>query len=94
MTQYSQDILKAAHDCSFANENDLKAPQQCGCFYCLKTFPSSEIAEYSDDEPIKTALCPYCGIDAVIGENAGYPLTQDFLEAMCQEWFESVSSDE
>ena len=34
-----------------------------------------------------TALCPYCGIDAVIGESAGYPLTEEFLEKMRDYWF-------
>lgn len=34
-----------------------------------------------------TALCPYCGIDAVIGESAGYPLTEEFLKKMRDYWF-------
>ena len=36
-----------------------------------------------------TALCPYCGVDAVLGESAGYPLTKEFLRAMRQYWFET-----
>ena len=41
----------------------------------------------SVDKPDWTAICPYCGIDSVIGENDGYPLTEDFLEEMFEEWF-------
>lgn len=30
---------------------------------------------------------PYCGIDSVIGEHSGYPITREFLEQMRQYWF-------
>jgi acetone carboxylase gamma subunit len=35
----------------------------------------------------RTAVCPRCGIDSVIGSAAGYPLTREFLSAMEQYWF-------
>lgn len=34
-----------------------------------------------------TAFCPYCSIDSVIGESAGFPLTKEFLDAMHDYWF-------
>jgi acetone carboxylase gamma subunit len=34
-----------------------------------------------------TALCPYCGIDSVIGDKSGFPITKEFLEKMYQHWF-------
>ncbi len=34
-----------------------------------------------------TALCPFCGVDAVIGESAGYPITETFLAEMHRYWF-------
>lgn len=49
----------------------------------------SEITEWIEDEG-GTALCPYCGIESVIGENSGYPLTRDFLAEMHQYWFVST----
>ncbi len=61
----------------------------CGCFYCLKTFPPSEIEQWTD-EPNggSTAICPKCGIDAVIGDASGYELNDQFLFAMHHWWFE------
>ena len=38
---------------------------ECSCYYCLKTFGSSEIKEWTDKND-DTALCPYCSVDAVI----------------------------
>ena len=84
---YSKAQLEAAHKISFANKARLKKPQKCGCFYCLKTFSSTEITDWSTDVPDWTALCPYCGIDSVIGEEDGFSLTEDFLEEMYEEWF-------
>ena len=34
-----------------------------------------------------TAICPYCGIDAVIGVSSGFPITQAFMESMHSYWF-------
>jgi hypothetical protein len=34
-----------------------------------------------------TALCPYCGIDSVIGDTSGFLITREFLKQMNQHWF-------
>ena len=87
------DVIEA-HSSSFNNMDELRKSQKCGCFYCLKVFQSDEIEEYIEDEPHGTALCPYCDIDSVIGESAGYPLTEDFLTRMKRYWFDSGSAIE
>lgn len=83
------DIIKA-HEASFNNMDNLKASQKCGCFYCLSIFRSDEIEEYIDDKPYGTAVCPYCDIDSVIGENSGYLITKEFLESMKKYWFDDA----
>jgi acetone carboxylase gamma subunit len=35
----------------------------------------------------QTALCPECGIDSVIGDASGYPITEAFLGKMKTFWF-------
>ena len=86
---YSEEELKRAHELSYANRTRLAAAEICGCFYCLKVFTPNKIIDWSLDEPDETAICPYCGIDAVLGDNEGYPLTKSFLMAMYEEWFNS-----
>lgn len=77
--------FEKAHRYSSRHRKELEKDSRCGCFYCLKIFHPSEIIEWCDNE--KTALCPYCGIDAVIGESSGFPITEPFLEGMHREWF-------
>ena len=52
-------------------------------------FPS-EIEEWcpevEDGEEV-TAICPHCGVDSVIGESCGFPITQEFLKVMHEWWF-------
>ena len=55
-------------------------------FSCCEIFPPSEITDYLPDEP-PTALCPYCHIDAVIGDASGFPITDEFLTEMKRRWF-------
>jgi hypothetical protein len=70
----------AAHKHSSHHRAEILAGLLCGCFFCLQTFPPTEIQEWTDDD--QTALCPRCGIDAVLGSRSNYPLTEDFLKQM------------
>jgi hypothetical protein len=51
----------------------------------LKIFSPTEITDWCDNE--ETAICPHCGIDSVIGESSGIPITKLFLKGMHKEWF-------
>jgi RimJ/RimL family protein N-acetyltransferase len=86
----SQDAIEAHIFCS-SNMPQLEKDSICGCFYCRRIFDPAEIDEWIiDDNPcdrLGTAICPYCGIDSVIGESSGYPMTAEFMSAMHKEWF-------
>jgi hypothetical protein len=79
-------VLRAAHRHSSQHVDEVRSSPLCGCFYCLDIFVPDEVAEWIDEE--STALCPRCGVDAVIGEASGYPIRNAaFLRAMHQLWF-------
>ena len=80
----------SAHEFCGNHKMQLMNDKKCGCFYCLKIFTPVEITKWLGEEegdPLGTALCPYCGIDSVIGESCGYPITQEFLKKMRDYWF-------
>lgn len=79
------DYIKA-HEFSSNHKKQLLKDTKCGCFYCLTIFDSKEIKFWISDK-YGTATCPYCGIDSVIGESSGYPITKEFLEKMMKHWF-------
>jgi len=80
-----QDII-IAHQFSSNHQAQLLQDKICGCFYCLQIF-SPEKINYWIKDPGGTAVCPYCGIDAIIGKSSGYPITKDFLSKMKHYWF-------
>ena len=80
--------MKEAHKYSLSNREALRKSALCGCFHCLKIFPPTEIREWIRDKNGQTALCPYCGIDAVIGDSSGYAISTAFLEDMKEYWFD------
>lgn len=79
----------AAHKHSIRHREELLASESCGCFFCLKIFQPDKITEWTDDlrGVGQTALCPFCGIDSVIGSASDYPITEAFLSRMEQHWF-------
>ena len=87
MDNYDIDL---AYEFSSNHRSALEKDTVCGCFFCLKIFSPSEIKEWcpevEDGEEV-TAICPYCDIDAVIGESSGFPITQELLKAMHKRWF-------
>jgi hypothetical protein len=83
------DDIRQAHDHSSRHRVELAESRFCGCFYCCSVFPPERIEEWTDpvDGEGQTALCPKCGIDAVIGDRAGFPISGEFLKRMRSYWF-------
>ncbi len=79
----------AAHKFCSNNREMLENDRICGCFYCRMTYATSHITDWIDGG--NTARCPFCGIDSVIPESAGYPLSSEFLRIMNEYWFTAPS---
>lgn len=81
-------LLTLAHDASFGSGAIVKSrKQKCGCFHCLKIFDSEKVEYMPERDGRETPYCPYCGIDSVLCEDNGYPLTPKFLGAMKKYYF-------
>ncbi len=88
--KFPEDWLHDAHKHSIFHRAEIEASALCGCFHCRRTFAPGEIDEWTDEDrppQEQTALCPRCGIDSVIGDKSGFPLTIEFLRAMKRKWF-------
>ncbi|MDC9825045.1 cytoplasmic protein [Devosia sp. ZB163] len=78
--------LKAAHEHSWKHRQEVESSTTCGCYFCLATFAPSDITEWIDEG--SCAMCPRCGIDAVLGDASGLPVSDDeFLLLMRREFF-------
>lgn len=91
-TEFADGTLVEAHRHCTLNGGEIAASSVCGCFYCLEAYAPGEITDWLEDRihgvDGRTALCPKCGIDSVIGSATGYPITRAFLGAMRHRWFE------
>lgn len=79
------EVINSAHQYSANNRKSLEKDEVCGCFHCCKTFSPKLIREWIDDG--STAICPFCGIDAIIGDDSDSIITEEFLRAINKEWF-------
>lgn len=82
-------VLRLAHKQSIRNWDALKEKDQlCGCFSCRRIFRTSELdSRLPEQNGAYTAWCPYCGIDAILGEYTGFPITHAFIDRMHSFWF-------
>ncbi|MCX6365382.1 MAG: cytoplasmic protein, partial [Armatimonadetes bacterium] len=74
-----------AHKHSSKHKSEIFASTDCGCFYCRQIFLPTEIFDWIDNK--QTAICPHCGVDAVVGSASGITVTKHLLNQMHDHWF-------
>ncbi|HEX7901918.1 MAG TPA: hypothetical protein VF950_29435 [Planctomycetota bacterium] len=82
--------FREAHRHSLDNRDEIEKSDRCACFYCLAVFKPGDIQEWiweGKDGVARTALCPKCGIDTVIGSASGIDLDPKFIEKMRDVYF-------
>jgi len=67
-----------------ANLAELEESEACGCIACERIYFPSEVVGWLPDG---TALCPHCGVDAVVGSASGIPITPGVLRRAHMRWF-------
>lgn len=85
-----EDIIAAHKFSSWHRSQFSMSGVVCGCFHCCRIFPPAAIIDWVDSDQTgagQTAMCPFCGIDSVIGSSSGYPITKEFLASMKRYWF-------
>lgn len=89
-------VLFRLHHSTFRNEAQILNSKTCGCFCCLNIFKPEEVTKWCDNDGrgAPTALCPYCGIDSVIGDACGVSVTPPLLELMNAQFFGEGIDDE
>jgi hypothetical protein len=83
-------LLSEIHGTSANHRSLIERSDICGCFYCRRMFAASEITAWTDTDDRgvgQTALCPHCGIDAVIGSGSGHRITPELLADLRRRFF-------
>ncbi len=83
-TKMPDEIIEA-HRHSSNHRDEILKSKICGCYDCLKIFKPDDITEWLVNG--SCAMCPKCGIDSVLGDKSGFPITKEFLTNMNKYWF-------
>ena len=76
--------LAGKHSCKHREE--IEKSSVIVCYYCQTFLKLAEIKEWVDKD--QTAVCPYCGIDTVLGNASGmFLLTTEFVKDLNYRWF-------
>ena len=94
--KYTEEYINTAHKATIFHEKDILQSTHCTCFYCGYQFnPTTEanLCWMDENSPKgKTLVCPMCGIDCIIGDASGFPITDaNFINACTEEWFGGIS---
>lgn len=64
------------------NEIEILHSKTCSCIFCRQTYDARTVNDWINDEHGMSAICPECGMDAVIGDNGGEPLDKVTLKEL------------
>lgn len=81
----NENRLEKLHTYSSNNKRLIEKSSKCYCFHCKREMSSKEVTTYLSNE--ETALCPYCGIDAIIPDAINDELNDDIIDEMNKYWF-------
>lgn len=75
---------KATYEINLAhavyNWHEVSNSSEASCFYCIRVMPAKKVVGTCKSA---TAVCPTCGVDAVLGDASGLPIKDvDFLRLM------------
>ena len=69
MRERMDDHLKDGYLHTIYNREEINNSRTCACISCMRFFKPDEIEAYADKG--ETGICPYCGVDAIIGDASG-----------------------
>lgn len=69
------------------NRDEIEASKKCVCLYCDRVFDPTLIRRWVDStkrsDQKGTAICPFCGVDAILGDKSGLPVEDSkFIKAI------------
>lgn len=82
-----ENISKEYHKHTIKNRTEIEHSKMCGCASCCNIYPATDIVDFYNDVQGETAVCPECGVDAVIGDACGLPINEKVLEELYKDWF-------
>jgi hypothetical protein len=85
------EMLDRLHKLSRDNKRMLKSVDEGVCYFCGLTCKYEDVKVWVRNET--TALCPHCGIDAVIPVYAPYVKSEKTIGMMMVRWFTCVEED-
>jgi hypothetical protein len=78
--------------------NPHASPSDCASGICRSDTKTCASLCFEDANcprgPGKTALCPVCGIDAVLPDSIEYEITEKLLKAMQEKYFKQIVLDD
>ena len=77
--------MKEIHSHTLRNRKEIEASDKCVFISCCEIFNASAVEDFIDEG--ETALCPICGIDAVIGDCTGISMDTETVNELNKEFF-------
>lgn len=62
------------------NDLEILHSEKCSCIFCRHTINARDVQDWISDDRGVTAICPECGMDALVGDASGYHFDHETLK--------------
>ena len=84
----NESVLQSYRAHSKNNEVEILRSTKCGCYFCEGIYSARKVSDWSQEEGgVSSAVCPRCGMNTVIGDASGVPLTKAVLKEMNEAFY-------
>lgn len=82
MEKLTKKALASIESHTKGNDAEILKSKNCSCLFCRHTYDARKVSDWIDDPKGMTAICPECGMDAVVGDASGYTFDKDTLRSI------------
>lgn len=79
-------LIREAPIYAMKNKKFIEESELCGCYHCTESFSKNDITEWTDNG--KTAICPFCKNDSVLGQSY-MDVNKENLQIIHNYWFKN-----
>lgn len=85
--KYSKEQFPEIYKHTKNNEIDILNSKKCSCLFCRQTYDARRVSDWSNENNKISAVCPECGMNAVVGDASGFSLDHDTLKQLNLTYF-------
>ncbi len=88
MAKLSEKEMESYYSRTHGNDREILNSDTCSCLFCRQTYSARDVSDWvNDDDGSLSAICPICGMEAVVGDKKKGRISHEDLKELNLRYF-------